>query len=54
MDDIISVWNYGEEKLKWFLEHPNCGGGDLKITVELEEDGKLLFPDVLFLQTKIV
>ena len=40
MDDIISVWNYGVEELKSFLEHLNFWGGDLKFTVKLEEDKK--------------
>ena len=47
MDDIISVWNYGVEELKSFLEHLNFWGGDLKFTIELEEDNKLPFLDVL-------
>ena len=54
MDDIISVWNYGVEELKSFLEHLNFWGGDLKITIELEEDNKLPFLDVLLLKMKIV
>ena len=44
----ISVWNYGVEELKSFLEHLNFRGGDLKFTIELEEDNKLPFLDVLF------
>ena len=48
MDDIISAWNYGEEELKGFLEHHNFWGGDSKFTIELEEDKKLPFLDVLF------
>lgn len=52
MDDIISVWDYGEEELKGFLEHLNCLGGDLKFTVELEENGKLPFLDVLLLKNQ--
>ena len=43
MDEIISVWNYGEEELKGFLEHLNFWGGHLKFTIELEEDNKLPF-----------
>ena len=34
MDDISSVWNYGVEELKSFLEHLNFWGGDLKYTIE--------------------
>ena len=52
MDDIISIWNYGVEKLKSFLEHLNFWGGDLKFTIELEEDNKLLFLDVLLLKNE--
>ena len=43
MDDIISVWNYGEKELKGFLEHLNFWRGDLKLKIELEEDKKLPF-----------
>ena len=50
MDDIISVWNYGVEELKSFFEHLNFWGGDLKFTIELEEDNKLPFLDVLLLK----
>ena len=52
MDDIISVWNYGVEELKSFLEHLNFWGGDLKFTIELEEDNKLPFLDVLLLKNE--
>ena len=50
MVDVISVWNYGEEELKGILEHLNFLGGDLKFTITLEEDMKLLFLDVLLLK----
>ena len=46
MDGIISIWNYGEEELKGFLEHLNFWGGTLKFTIELEEDKKISFLDV--------
>ena len=52
MDDIISVWNYREDELKGFLEHLNFWGGDLKFTIELEEDNKLPFLDVLLLKNE--
>ena len=53
MDDIISVWNYGKEELKgFFLEHVNFRGGDLEFTIELEEDNKLPFLDVLLLKNE--
>ena len=52
MDDVISIWNYGEEELKGFLEHLNFWGGDLKFTIELEEDNKLPFLDVLLLKNE--
>ena len=52
MDDIISVWNYGVEELKSFLEHFNFWGGDLKFTIELEEYNKLPFLDVLHLRNE--
>ena len=50
MDDIISVWNYGVEELKSFLEHLNFWRGDLKFAIELEEDNKFPFLDVLLLK----
>ena len=52
IDDIISVRNYGEEELKGFLEHLNFWGRDLKFTIELEEDEKLPFLDVLLLKNE--
>ena len=52
MDDIISVWNYGVEELKSFLQHLNFWGGDLKFTTELEEDNKLPFLNVLLLKNE--
>ena len=52
MDDIISVWNYGVEELKSFLEHLNFWGGDLKFTRESKENNKLSFLDVLLLKNE--
>ena len=52
MDDIISVWNYGEKELKGFKKQLNFLGGDLKFTIELEEDNKLPFLDVLLLKNE--
>ena len=52
MDDIISVWNYGVEELKKFLEHLNFLGDDLKFTIELEEDNKHPFLDVLLFENE--
>ena len=40
------------EELKSFLEHLNFWGGDLKFTIELEEDNKLPFLDVLLLKNE--
>ena len=52
MDDIISVWNHGVEELKSFWEHLDFWEGDLKFTIELEEDNKLPFPDDLLLKNE--
>ena len=52
MDDIISVWNYGEDELKGFLERLIFWGGDLKFTIELEKDNKLPFLDFLLLKNE--
>ena len=40
------------EELKSFLEHLNFWRGDLKFTIELEEDNKLPFLDVLLLKNE--
>ena len=34
MDDIISVWNYGEEELRSFLVYINFLEGDLRFKME--------------------
>ena len=51
MDDIISVWNYGESELKGFLEHLNTYDRNLQFTLETERDGKIPFLDVLIIRS---
>ena len=40
------------EELKCFIEHLNFWGGDLKFTIELEEDNKLPVLDILLLKNE--
>ena len=41
MNDVISVWNYGESELKGFLEHLNTYDRNLQFTLVTETDGKI-------------
>jgi len=52
MDEIISVWNYGESELKSFLEHLNTYDRNLQFTLETERDGKIPFLDVLIIRSE--
>ena len=47
VDDTFVVWNEGRDKLQDFLEHLNTIRPSIQFTMELEEDGKLPFLDVL-------
>ena len=47
VDDTFVVWNEGMDKLHDFLEHLNTIRPSIQFTMELEEDGKLPFLDVL-------
>ena len=47
MDDTFVVWNEGRDKLQDFLEHLNSIRPSIHFTMELEEDRKLPFLDVL-------
>ena len=54
MGDVYGWHNFSMELwgggIKRFLEHLNFWRGELKFTVELEEDKKLPFLDVLLLK----
>ena len=43
MDDVISVWNYGESERKGYLEHLNTYDRNLQFTLETETKGKIPF-----------
>ena len=47
VDDTFVVWNEGRDKLQDFLEHLNTIRPSIQFTMELKEDGKLPFLDVL-------
>ena len=47
VDDTFVVWNEGKDKLHSFLEHLNSVRPSIKCTMEVEEDRKLPFLDVL-------
>ena len=47
VDDTFVIWNEGRDKLQDFLEHLNTIRPSIQFTMELEEDGKLSFLDVL-------
>ena len=36
MDDVISLWNYGENELRGFLDHLNTYDRNLQFTLEIE------------------
>ena len=50
MDDVISLWNYGENQLKGFLDHLNKYDRNLKFTLEIEIANKISFLDVLIIR----
>ena len=47
VDDTFVVWNEGRDKLLDFLEHLNSIRPCIQFTMELEEDRKLPFLDVM-------
>jgi hypothetical protein len=47
VDDVISVWGYGEFSFNAFLVHLNTFDWNLQFILELEENHKLNFLDVL-------
>ncbi|XP_065583868.1 uncharacterized protein LOC136042864 [Artemia franciscana] len=50
MDDVISLWNYGEAELRGFLDHLNTYDRNLQFTLEVEVENKLPFLDVLIIR----
>ena len=51
MDDVISLWNYGENELRGFLDHLNTYDRNLQFTLEIENANKLPFLDVLIIRS---
>ena len=51
VDDILSVWEHGQDSLRDFLAHLNSFDSNLQFTMELEDSGKLPFLDVLIIKT---
>lgn len=47
VDDTSFIWTHGKETLRDFLEHLNNQTESIKFTMEIEEDKKLPFLDVL-------
>ena len=47
VDDTFVIWNHGQEKLQEFLEHINGIHENIQFTMEMEENHKLAFLDVL-------
>ena len=51
MDDVISLWNYGEIKLGGFLDYLNTYDRNLLFTLEIELANKISFLDVLIIRS---
>ena len=47
MDDTNVICPHGEQELNRFLEHLNRQSVDIKFTMEVEENERISFPDVL-------
>ncbi|KAJ8910270.1 hypothetical protein NQ315_014004 [Exocentrus adspersus] len=47
VDDTFVIWPHGRDRLQEFLGHLNSINSRIQFTMEVEEDGKLLFLDVL-------
>ena len=50
VDDILAVWEHGQDCLKDFLAHLNSFDSNLQFTIELDVTGKLPFFDVLIIK----
>ena len=47
VDDTFLLWPYGPEELSLFLKHINNLRPSIQFTMEVEDDGKISFLDVL-------
>ena len=47
IDDTNLKWTHGKAKLEKFFNHFNSISSEIKFTMELEENGKIPFLDVL-------
>ncbi len=52
VDDVLAVWEHGEEKIPEFLEILNNLVPGINFTAEFEKDGAISFLDVLVQRTK--
>ena len=50
VDDILAVWEHGENSLKVFLAHLNSFDSNLQFTIEVADSGKFPFLDVLIIK----
>jgi hypothetical protein len=50
VDDILSVWEHGQDSLEDFLVHLNSFDSNLQFTMEVEDSGKLPFLNVLIIK----
>ncbi|GJQ76429.1 hypothetical protein Trydic_g2144 [Trypoxylus dichotomus] len=51
IDDTFAIWPHGPRTLQEFLQHINRQHANINFTMEIEEDGNLLFRDVLVERT---
>ena len=51
IDDVISLWNYGENELRGFLDPLNTHNRNLQFTLEIEIANKISFLDVLIIRS---
>ena len=47
VDDTCVIWPHGHEKLDLFLNHLNSQSESIKFTMEIEENDRFLFLDIL-------
>ena len=51
MNDVISLWNYGENELRVFLDHLNTYDRNLQFSLEIEIANKISILDVLIIRS---
>ena len=53
VDNILSVWEHGQDYLGDFLAHLNSFDSNLQFTIELKDSGKFPFSDVLIIKNNL-